>query len=37
MSVRIITESETYRIYELILRTIKAVNRNLLGASNFIA
>jgi hypothetical protein len=35
--VRVVTEPKTYRIYEVILQTIKAITRNLSGASNFIA
>jgi hypothetical protein len=32
----VVSESETYRIYEAVLQTIKAVTRNLSGAANFI-
>jgi hypothetical protein len=35
--VRIVTEPETYRIYEAVLWTIKAVTRTLSGALNVIA
>jgi hypothetical protein len=35
--VRVVTESETCRIYEAVLQTIKIAIRNLSGASNFIA
>jgi hypothetical protein len=35
--VRVVAELETCYIYEAILRTIKAVTRNLTGALNFIA
>jgi hypothetical protein len=35
--VKVVTELETCRIYEAFLQTIKAVIRNLSGASNFIA
>jgi hypothetical protein len=37
MFVRVVTESENYRIYEAVLQTIKAATRNLSGALNFIA
>jgi hypothetical protein len=35
--VRVVIESETCRIYEVIFRTIKVVTRNLSEALNFIA
>jgi hypothetical protein len=35
--VRVVTESETCRIYEVILQTIKVVTCNLSETSNFIA
>jgi hypothetical protein len=37
MFVRVVTELKTCHIYEVVLRTIKVVARNLSGISNFIA
>jgi hypothetical protein len=33
----VLSQLETYRIYEPVFQTIKVVTRNLSGASNFIA
>jgi hypothetical protein len=35
--IRVVTELETYCIYEVVLRTIKVATRILSSASNFIA
>jgi hypothetical protein len=36
MFIGVVTELETYRVYEAVLQTIKVATRNLSKASNFI-